>query len=341
MSSKLLKGILYFLGSISIALFLVTTFDIKPIKNVIISDKYEQYGELTDINRIADFKVKLPPKRAEYYGVPVREAKIICFGDSYFNHVRFKNVPESLSEQLDVPVSFIKEENPFAYLKANQFKSDKGKLVIYETTERLIAHRFSKPFNEREKNKGIKGKVKKWNTAIFDKEMDFKFLLKSSIFTQAIYARIATFKFRKFGYITSQTKKYDLESKMLFFGPTTGDDNKGFYYHHSDEEINLYADNIAKMAKRFNKQYNLGFIFLPVPNKYTVYHTILNDDAYNNLLPKIYKALDERGIQYVNLHDTYKNSDELLYHLTDSHWNEKGKDVCLDMVLEKMQRIKD
>lgn len=337
MNSKLFKGILYFLGIVSIALFLITTFDIQPIKKLIISDQYEKYGELTDINRIADFKIELPPKRPEYFGAPIKQAEIVCFGDSYFNHVRFVNVPESLSNIFDVPVSFVKEENPVAYLAANQYKSEVGKVLIYETTERLIAHRFSMPFTPRSKKGGIKGKIKKWNTAIFDKELEFKYLLKSSIFTEWIYAKIATFKFRKLGYITSQTPKYDLASKMLFFGPTTEDTNKGFYYQHSEEEINLYADNIEKLANKMKDDYGLDFLFLPIPNKYTIYHSILNDDTYNNLLPKLYKALDDRGIKYINLYEPYLKSEELLYHQTDSHWNEKGKDVCVKLVVEQLK----
>ncbi|MCB0503692.1 MAG: hypothetical protein KDD32_13505 [Bacteroidetes bacterium] len=337
MNSKWLKGILYILGLVSIAIFLITTFDVQPIKKLIISDQYEQYGELTDINRIADFKVKLPPKRAEYFGVPVKQAEVICFGDSYFNHVRFVNVPESISNIFDVPVSFIKEENPVAYLNANQYKSDVGKVLIYETTERLIAHRFSKPFTPKGKKGGIKGKIKKWNTAIFDKEMDYKYLLKSSIFTEWIYAKIATFKFRKFEYITSQTPLYDLDSKMLFLGPTTGNTNKGFYYQHSKAEINLYADNIQRLAQKMKDDYGLDFIFLPIPSKYTIYHTILNEDAYNELLPQLYAALKTRGIRYINLYDPYMQSKELLYHPTDSHWNEKGKDVCVNLVVKELK----
>ncbi|MEZ5004454.1 MAG: hypothetical protein R2730_15585 [Chitinophagales bacterium] len=337
MNSKWFKGILYFLGLISIAIFLITTFDVQPIKKLIISDQYEQYGELTDINRIADFKVELPPKRPEYFGVPVKQAEVICFGDSYFNHVRFVNVPESISNIFDVPVSFIKDENPVAYLTANQYKSDVGKVLIYETTERLIAHRFSKPFTPKGKKGGIKGKIKKWNTAIFDKEMDYKYLLKSSIFTEWIYAKIATFKFRKFGYITSQTPLYDLDSKMLFLGPTTGNTNKGFYYQHSEDEINLYADNIQKLAQKMKDDYGLDFIFLPIPSKYTIYHTLLNEDAYNELLPQLYTALETRGIRYINLYDPYIESKELLYHPTDSHWNEKGKDVCVSLVVKELK----
>lgn len=336
MHPKLLKGILNFTGIVAIILYLTSAFDIGPIKNFLISDNYKKYGELTEINRIDDFKVDMPPKRKEYYGVNVADAEIICFGDSYFNHVRFENVPEGLSKEFDVPVTFIKQDNPFSYLKDKKFENTKGKFVIYETTERLLAHRFSKPFPNKNKNKGLKAKVKQLDKAIFDKEMDFKYMLKSSKLTEGLYAKMATFKFRQFGYITAQTKKYDLESKMLFFGPTTGESNKGFYYQHSEAEINKYADNIRNMANRMQKDYNLDFVFLPIPSKYSIYSCMLNEDAYNELLPKVFAALDERNIKYVDVYSAYKNDDRLLYHTTDSHWNEKGKDVCLELVADKI-----
>ncbi|MEZ5022970.1 MAG: hypothetical protein R2728_06850 [Chitinophagales bacterium] len=37
------------------------------------------------------------------------------------------------------------------------------------------------------------------------------------------------------------------------------------------------------------------------------------------------------------MYEPYLKSEELLYHLTDSHWNGKGKDVCVKLVVEQLK----
>ena len=47
--------------------------------------------------------------------------------------------------------------------------------------------------------------------------------------------------------------------------------------------------------------------------------------------------LDKRGITYVDLYSEYANSSDILYHGTDTHWNPKGVDIALKLVLEKIK----
>ena len=46
---------------------------------------------------------------------------------------------------------------------------------------------------------------------------------------------------------------------------------------------------------------NLDFIFIPLPEKYALYHRIVNNDNDDDFLIKVYAGLDKRQIQYINL----------------------------------------
>jgi hypothetical protein len=71
-----------------------------------------------------------------------------------------------------------------------------------------------------------------------------------------------------------------------------------------------------------------------MPAKYTVYHGILNDDPYNQFLPRLYSGLEKRGVRYVNVYDAFMNSRDTLYYRTDSHWNQKGIDLAYALTVE-------
>ncbi|NJK95978.1 MAG: hypothetical protein HC905_14620 [Bacteroidales bacterium] len=81
-------------------------------------------------------------------------------------------------------------------------------------------------------------------------------------------------------------------------------------------------------------------IFLAVPSKYTIYHKLLNNDLYNNFLPRLYKELESRKIPVVKLLDHYQKSDELLYYPTDAHWTQAGLDIALKKTLMVIDSVK-
>ena len=121
----------------------------------------------------------------------------------------------------------------------------------------------------------------------------------------------------------------DDDVPWLFYHDQVNEEMTSFYYDFTEYEINLICDNIEKLAAELKVKYNIYLILLPIPAKYTVNHHHLNNDKYSNFLPKLYKELDKRGIKHIKLYEEFMNSDELLYHKTDSHWNEKGIELTL------------
>jgi len=61
---------------------------------------------------------------------------------------------------------------------------------------------------------------------------------------------------------------------------------------------------------------------------------LLNDDPYNDFLPRVYTGLEKRGIPAIPLYEDYKNSEELLFFGTDVHWNVKGLSIAIDNTVE-------
>ncbi len=91
------------------------------------------------------------------------------------------------------------------------------------------------------------------------------------------------------------------------------------------------------MGKELKKKYNFDFVFCPIPNKYTLYYNEVDKNAkYDDFLPRVYKGLEVRGVDYVNLYDEFIKSDTVLYFGTDSHWNNKGAQIAVDKIIEQI-----
>ncbi|MBA7533952.1 hypothetical protein ES705_26198 [subsurface metagenome] len=82
----------------------------------------------------------------------------------------------------------------------------------------------------------------------------------------------------------------------------------------------------------------MEFLFIAIPNKYTVCHSLINDDEYNELLPRINDCLEKKGVSVVRLYDDFMNSDKILFYGTDTHWNKNGVDIALSKTLEMLNK---
>jgi hypothetical protein len=360
---KILKIGLY--STSIIALFAFLAVRILPLFNFVMVEKknpeyfeFTKYGEQYYSCYIDHFKENLP-KAVDKYRLsdrnpPLKDADIIAFGDSFFDFSRQKTVAERLHDSLSLSVhseaGFLETKDwyPLYYLNENKYQSDKKRILIYEVVERNIHDRFVLPhqlFNNE------KQKVEKPVSLIFKKTRDFIFnsnseklftvLLQGSYLTNWIYCKIATLKFDLFGYISARTPIYSLDEfqvPMLFYDITVNDKPTGFYFNHTDEMIKTYCDNISDLSEKLMDNYNLKLIFVPVPNKYTIYHEKMKPGSdYSNFLPRLYLVLDSQRINYINLFDDYKSSDSLLYYGTDAHWNKNGVDIAVDKILQELR----
>ena len=91
--------------------------------------------------------------------------------------------------------------------------------------------------------------------------------------------------------------------------------------------IKAYNDLLASKGIRF--------IFLPIPNKETIYYEALRTER-PVFLSQLVPALKNLGIETVDVQkafeDAFRNDSVLLYHAGDTHWNQKGVRLAADLI---------
>jgi len=359
MSERLLKIIIYLAGAACLFAFIAVRS--LPVMNTVLLEKiipehweFTRYGDLYYSGYVSHFKEDLPtPIRKYRYSdkhPEAAEADIFIFGDSFLDFSRQVTLPERLNDALPEKVFYHRfmnpqKSNPFCILSEYNISPGEPRIVIYEAVERNIPFKFDRPYTDSlcvEDSESNKSAVDRLAKKIFtgkDEEM-YRQLLKKSVFTSGLYGLSSTLKFDLFGYISAQTPIYKTgDQPWLFFNKQLDDEPGSFYYNYSMEEIERYCDNIAFLSRQLEEKMNMKLVFLPIPNKYTLYHTVVNDDPYFEFLPLLQAGLKERNVSCVELFEEFQHSDEVLYYGTDTHWNKKGVDIALHKLLETLNAI--
>jgi hypothetical protein len=357
MSERLLKTLMYIAGIICLYAFLAIR--IPALYNAVLLEKVipeywenVKYGELYYYNNfIKHFREKGLPPAGEKYRFSkdfpsMKEADIFLFGDSFMDFTRHKTFPERLNDSLHVRTFYARYDLPLQQFAEEGFTNEKRKILIYESAERYIYFRFTYP-HELHFEPDNRGLIRKSLAEIRDKvfldntETLYQNLISRSYFTTGFYSSLKTFKFNTFGYITKLTPVYSLdqETPWLFYYDQVNDEPSSFYYQHSQEEIDNYCDNIADLAKKLDENYNMEMVFMAIPSKYTIYHTLVNDDKYNNFIPRIYAGLEERGVPVIPVYEDFMASDEVLYYGTDTHWTPAGLSIALDNTIKTLKAL--
>tara|TARA_B110000967_G_scaffold205027_1_gene248677 strand:+ start:1560 stop:2591 length:1032 start_codon:yes stop_codon:yes gene_type:complete len=169
---------------------------------------------------------------------------------------------------------------------------------------------------------------------IFDEEAIAKknFQIKNSnaeIYFDKIQ-RFYSFEYMKARFLNKKGsgKKGIVDSKMFFVN------GKAQKY---DSNYLLKVFNSIKSYKQFCDKENIVFMFLPMPDKETVYFDLVPFKNQRTELLKLDSLLTLNGIYSINTLKVYnqyrKNKKALLYHLDDTHWNANSinliaKDIC-------------
>jgi alginate O-acetyltransferase complex protein AlgJ len=97
--------------------------------------------------------------------------------------------------------------------------------------------------------------------------------------------------------------------------------------------IKAYRDLLASKGIRF--------IFLPVPNKETIYYEALGTGR-PVFLSQLVAALETQGIETVDIQKAFegafRNDSVLLYRAGDTHWNEKGVRLAADFIRKLIEK---
>jgi len=348
MKEKLLKYLIYITGALCLYIFIAIRFRVlfnAALKEPVVEGYWDKtkFGELYYFSMIRHFREEgLPPARQKFEHSSkhssISDCDILTFGDSFFEFSRHKQFSERLADDFNKNVHYVNNYTPLNYLAANGYEGRDPKLVIFERVERYIPVTFEAKHEQDYVKPAEKPAISKAFAYVRDKifyqgsEELYDAMLKRSYLSTFMYSVISTIKFDLFRYISKLTPVYkvDGENSWLFYHDQVNEEKTSFYYRHTQTEIDSICDNMYDLAKQLKESYNMTVVYLPLPAKYTIYHTEINNDEYNNFLPQLYEGLDERGVRYVKVFNEFMNHDTLLYYRTDSHWNEKGIEIAYD-----------
>ncbi|RIH65701.1 hypothetical protein D1164_08565 [Mariniphaga sediminis] len=118
-----------------------------------------------------------------------------------------------------------------------------------------------------------------------------------------------------------------VEGSGMFFFNTAAQEDDPNLVRNTDTDLERTKNNIVSY-KEYCDANGIDFLFLPMPNKATVYYEYVPFKEQPDYLFKLDSMLRAEGITTVNtlkLYNDYRESnDKLLYHLDDTHWNSTG-----------------
>ena len=104
----------------------------------------------------------------------------------------------------------------------------------------------------------------------------------------------------------------------------------------TDEELRAIAENLFTLQSGIEKG-GSQFIFTIAPNKNSLYGANMpsayKDNHGQSTAERLKPYLDEYGIHYVDLFETFSANSKTLYYATDSHWTEEGAALAADRIL--------
>ncbi|MBN1882638.1 MAG: hypothetical protein JW885_10730 [Deltaproteobacteria bacterium] len=314
------------------------------------------YGDLYDLNKVAVFKSKIPdefPWSDLETFVEVNDADVVLFGDSF---VAFNDelLGYELSRETGKNTSIIVyaalrsqgRNNPLVMLSELQY-APKGKtFLVWEKVERLIAREIPEmaPAPEedvvsetetREEASSFLQEIDTHLEAIYLHKDKIEYTFLNFQGTRWLVSCLSTLRFFLFHELPDLTPKYSLKPNMLFSYAEVDAYNLEF----SQEDVAVMADVIMEIREVLEREYNIEMIFLPIPDKYTIYGDLAGAGPYHDFIPRLEKELARRGVPCVNVLPDYmayreKNDiNDLIYYPGDTHWNPTGVRIAAEALL--------
>ena len=351
MSGRILKYLIFIWGAICLYAFIAIRFEAPfnwMLKENVVEGYWDKtkYGELYYFSMIRHFREEgLPPAQRKFEHsekqASVKDCEILVFGDSFFEFSRHKQIPERLADDFSKKVHLVNGDYPLDYLASIGYSDTVPKLVIIERVERFIPLAYEKehiipPIQTSDIASSFNPFPYIREKLFYESSEElYDLMIKRSYLSTDLNALFATLKFDLYGKISKLTPTYlkDNPDSWLFYHDQVNETKSSFYYQHSDEQMDSIASNMADLSSKLFSAYNMQVVYLPLPAKYTLYHDVINDDPYNEFLPRLYLGLDKIGVKYINVFDDFLESDTLLYYRTDSHWNQKGIDIAYQDIL--------
>lgn len=126
-----------------------------------------------------------------------------------------------------------------------------------------------------------------------------------------------------------------IDPKMIFY------QGKSVTFH-SDKELKESFNSIMSY-KKYCDSIGVNFLFIPMPDKETVYFDLVPLDTQPGYLFKLDSLLNKNGVSTINTLGIYnkerQGKNNLLYHYDDTHWNSTATELIANEIIKQEHLI--
>lgn len=342
--TRLLKIMMYLAGAFATAVF-VTSKNRNAMLWVTSQDY--QYGDLYRLSKVLRFKPGSPLPTGSLAnqdsidaGSGAAPAKNLLFIGDSFGFCDWGHGPlhRQLSEKMGQNFFSVYNNNhtaiwrdPYSLL-VSRADSSQPRVMVFQIAERLITTRFLAPESASASPLPAPpaGKLKQFRAAMFEgTEAKHEMILKHCAITSPLLEIWNSAMFEGFGKLPKDTPVCSVRPPMLFYR----DEIECFGTKHGDDMIASLVANISHFDRELWERFHCRLVFLPIPNKFTVYSKWVDERSYDQFLPRLCGALQEKGVNTVNLLPRFRDEKQLLYWPTDTHWNNEGIKLATEETL--------
>ncbi len=350
---RLMLRTIYVCGMLSFGIWL-TTLNPEWMQAVTVTD--HDYGELYRVVKVNRFKSPLPPTPAPIKtdsSVRIADHDVFTMGDSFFwRRLGYHDFSTQLSQRLDIPIHYFGHWgfNPFHRFKAHELDDGRKKILVLGLVERDLFRAFGEPYEydppvstiDRVENEHVSSLRQLRRRLFVESEERYRYFLEYNHVSFFVGSLVRSFLFEQFEKIHPFAPAYSTDPPFLFMQSTVKEGVvTSYFYHHSDSLLDVLAGNIVETRDQLLEKYDTHLIFVPVPNKVTIYSHLITEEPYDDYLPRLYERLNENGVVTVELYDKFRRENELLYYPSDSHWMQAGLSIALEDVAAKIDSILD
>jgi alginate O-acetyltransferase complex protein AlgJ len=257
----------------------------------------------------------------------IKKPDVLIIGDSFMNGTSLTQ-EDIFSNQLD---KLTNEKYSFYCMAPYTFENwvrlfekgivDKPKLIVFSNVENTIPESFKpKKTLENPIKKKIKDEILKTNLAVLSDRCTRFYSMKW------LSARIKGNK--------GEGIQSPINQSMYFLNGSNSVANKDVKIQETINAIKTYNS--------YCKSKNISFLYLPMPNKESVYFEYIPSGSKSNYIDLLCNNLQKNEVNTINtLSVFYKNKYEnkLMYHLDDTHWNRRGVQILSSSMKDSIINI--
>ena len=254
----------------------------------------------------------------------IEEADVLLIGDSFVAGIALSQ-DETIAKKLNMLLGKKVKVYNMAPCTLGEFNFlykqgivKKPKLIIYSAVERILPSLLTVADEEKSASRRYYRKVS--SKLVFSKMLP-------------VVDRFFAFNFLKWATGNANQTRIGHQSPFnssLFF--MQGNTVK----HYTLKD----AENTAATISSYNdycQKEGIKFLFMPMPNKETIYYSLVPLQGQPQFLFQLDSLLNKAGIPAINtlsLYNSHGTADGLLYKPDDTHWNEKGVGLVAEEVVK-------